>query len=152
MTKKEDKPTVMHRRLANLTVKAITKGNDKPTKKKLLKDAGFSDKQIEQRNAYNVFKGNGYNIAMLEAFESNGLTDTYASKKLKQLFEDDNPNAINNALGHYFKVKGSYAPTKTEHKEDVDIQHTINQDGGNYLEFVKQQNKDKQIIEGVIDE
>ena len=142
------KPNERQKKLATLTVKAMLDDTKKTTKAQLLKEAGYSEKQIEQRNAYENFKTEGYNTAMIEALETVDIDDKLIGLKIKELLNNDNYNAIDKGIGHVLKIKGSYAPTKTEHKEDVDIQHTINQDSGDYLAFIKQQNKDKQIING----
>lgn len=146
MTKKtEIKPNLRQKRLAREAVKSLV--SEKPrktTKKQLLEMAGYNG---DDRKRFNT---PGYKTALIKEFEKQGITDEKITKKLQDLLNHENYQAVTNALDKIFKIRGDYAPQRSETKLTGEIDHNIPADSGDYMEYLKTRNKDKQIIEGEI--
>lgn len=145
--KQPRKPTEQIKKLVQIEIDQQYKpDSERLNKSEMLKKAGYTPTN------YDALKTDTHNTLMVQALESAGLNDEAAAKKLRIILDDEDPRNADKALGHYFKIKGSYAPTKTEHKEEVDVKYTVEQDKGDYLEYMKQRNMDRQVIEGTIEE
>jgi len=138
--------TIKQQRLARATIEAIT--SDKPqktTKQAILEQAGYS------KETRKVFKTKGYNEALIEAMDKAGITDEKVASKIDLLLSnEENINAVDKGISHYIKIKGSYAPLKSEVEHKGSIQHTLENDNGDYMKYLQEKNKQRQIIEGEI--
>lgn len=144
--------TIRQKKAARLYTEAISEnGGERVSKGKILKESGYSKEMA--KNPKKVFETQGFREAVLTELEKAGVNDKKIAERLNWLLEggeDKNHIATTNAIKEVAKITGLYAPTKTETKTDIDITQTLKHDKGDYLEFLKEKNKDREVIDGEI--
>ena len=149
-------PTLRQEKAARLYVESISgkEGIATKSKRQILTEAGYSKEMI--KNPKKVFETEGFREAVMSKFRSAGITEDKIADKLNWLLDgasEGNHIATTNAIKEIAKITGLYAPTKTENKTDIEVNQTIKHDSGDYLEFLKQKNQTREVIEGeIVDE
>lgn len=149
-------PTLRQEKAARLYVESISgkEGIATKSKRQILTEAGYSKEMI--KNPKKVFETKGFREAVMSKFRSAGITEDKIADKLNWLLDgasEGNHIATTNAIKEIAKITGLYAPTKIENKTDIEVNQTIKHDSGDYLEFLKQKNQTREVIEGeIVDE
>lgn len=125
--------------LAKLYVKnmsgEISKDGQPYTSKELASMVGMSE----------MPKTQNFNELLCTELKKVGVTETLIAGKVKELLENEDPNAIDKGLKHILKITGGYAPEKKQIDERVE--HKFTTDDGDYLMYLLEKNKKREVID-----
>lgn len=144
-------PTIRQKRAATIAVREITEGDGTKSKGKMIAEAGYGkDMQDHPRK---VFGSEIVREEINRQLAAAGISPEYVAGRLYWLMAGagkKDPTATIGAIREYAKISGAYAPTKTETDITGLIQHTIDDDKGDYLDYLKEKNKKLKIVDGEI--
>jgi hypothetical protein len=104
---------------------------------------------LTPKEAVEIMESSDYRRELKAALDRIGVDMTYLSGKIKDLMDNEDWRAMNAGITHLMKLVGGYAPVESSQTVKSTVDHTFKMDGGDYLEYLKEKNRGRDIVEVV---